>query len=212
MTTIYLVRHGRTDWNKEQMFRGRADRPLDEVGHAQGARVAQALSSKNIQAIYTSPLIRAIDTGKPLAEKLGLSMHVMEGLNDMDFGRWEGLPVDEAQKEYPDEFAQWMKTPFKAQIPGGESLALIADRAEATLEEISRQSEIERVVVVSHRVVLKVLLCRMVQAGEAGFWAFKIDPGSICEVQYDLPNSVISAMNYTDHMIGIEGLSAMPDF
>ena len=212
MTTIYLVRHGRTDWNKEQVFRGRADRPLDEVGHEQGRKVADALISKNVQAIYTSPLIRAVDTAKPLADKLGLTMQVMDGLNDMDFGDWQGLPVDEAKEKYPSEFSKWVNTPYQARIPGGENLGDIADRAEQALVEICKSPGIERAVVATHRVVVKVLLCRIVKAGEEGFWAFKVDPGSICEVQFDPPKSVVNSVNYTDHMIGIKGLDPMPDF
>ncbi len=212
MTTIYLVRHGRTDWNKEQVFRGRADRPLDEVGHAQGRAVAGALADKGVQAVYSSPLIRAVDTGKPLADKLGLTIQMMDGLNDMDFGKWQGLFVEQAKDEYPDEFQQWMNNPYQARIPGGETLDDIADRAEAALAEIHDTPGIECAVAATHRVVIKVLLCRMVQAGRAGFWALKIDPGSISEVQYEKEKRVINYTNYTEHMIGIKGLSPLPDF
>ena len=212
MTTIYLVRHGRTDWNEQAVFRGRVDRPLDAVGRQQAEAVADALGGLDIRRVFSSPLIRARHTADPLAKQLGLDVELSEGLNDMDFGQWQGLSEATVEEQFSRVFAVWTKDPFAAQIPGGETLAQIWNRVNEALKQISAMTGAERAVVVTHRVVLKILLCGLTEAGSAGFWAFQVDLGSISEIEYHPERATIARLNDTDHMKRIAGLGPPRDF
>ena len=93
MTRIILVRHGETDWNKEQIFRGRIDVPLNSTGLKQAKATGEALKDWKIDAVYSSPLSRALDTAKAIAElHPSISFKEAEGFTDIDFGKWQGMP------------------------------------------------------------------------------------------------------------------------
>ncbi len=105
MTTKFiLIRHGQTEWNQgAERFRGRADLPLNETGHAQAQKVAARLAQEKIAAIYASPLQRTLATARPLAEKLHLEIQPHPGLLDIDVGAFEGMTIDEARQAFPED-------------------------------------------------------------------------------------------------------------
>jgi len=96
MTRFVLVRHGQTEWNRVERFRGRADIPLNETGLAQAKALARRLASWAIAAVYSSPLQRTRETGKAIARQLGLQVEPLEGLIDIDYGALQGLTPEEA--------------------------------------------------------------------------------------------------------------------
>ncbi len=91
MTRFILVRHGQTEWNRVERFRGRADLALNETGIRQAEAVAERLSRWQVATVYTSPLQRASVTAQTLASHLGLAVQPLDALIDIDFGRWQGL-------------------------------------------------------------------------------------------------------------------------
>lgn len=102
MTTILLVRHGETDWNRERRLQGQTDRPLNEDGRAQAAELARALASEPLDGIYASDLARALDTARIVAAGHGLDVVALRELRERDFGSWEGLTDDEIVARFPD--------------------------------------------------------------------------------------------------------------
>ena len=102
-TTIVLVRHGETDWNRESRFQGHADTPLNEAGRAQSRDLAERLVAEQVTALYTSPLRRAAETAAIVGERLGLPVRTSEPMREIDVGSWEGLTVDEVRARFPDE-------------------------------------------------------------------------------------------------------------
>ena len=100
MVKVILIRHGETDWNTKQIFRGRKDIPLNEVGLAQAKAVGVSLSDIQIDAVYSSPLGRALETAKVLAESRSLEVELEEGFIDIDFGKWQGITHEKVQEEY----------------------------------------------------------------------------------------------------------------
>jgi len=110
-TVLYLIRHGQTAWNVEEVFRGRADVPLDERGRAQARATASVLASQPLAAVYSSPLQRAVLTARPIAEARGLAVEVDERLTDLDFGEWQGKTLTEARRTWPELFARWERDP-----------------------------------------------------------------------------------------------------
>ena len=130
MTTVILVRHGQTIWNREDRFRGRADLPLDKWGESQAAAAGQRVAARwSPSAVYCSPLLRARQTANAIAEACQLSVVSHPGLIDIDYGAWQGLSPVEAQQAYASEYARWQSTPHLARIPDGETLDQVRGRA-----------------------------------------------------------------------------------
>ena len=95
ITRIVVIRHGQTEWNRVERFRGRMDVPLNEQGHRQAQAVASRLSSWHIDGLYSSPLARALQTAQPIGENCGKSVSRLKGITDVDYGSWAGLSPEE---------------------------------------------------------------------------------------------------------------------
>ena len=108
---IILVRHGETQWNVGEIFRGRANIDLNDNGRKQATLVGEYLSHAKISGIYSSPLSRALDTANAIARYHSIEAMVTPGLTDMNFGQWEGLPLDEVKQKYAETFATWAEQP-----------------------------------------------------------------------------------------------------
>jgi len=106
-TTLVLVRHGETDWNRENRFQGHADTPLNDTGRAQARALADDLGEDSFAAVYTSPLARAAETTAILAGALGLEPLPDPALKEVDVGSWSGLTRTEIEARYPEGFARW---------------------------------------------------------------------------------------------------------
>ena len=105
-TTLVLVRHGETDWNRQRRFQGHADQPLNDAGRSQARELAGRLRDEPVTALYTSPLRRASETAQILASGFGLEARTLDALLEIDVGAWEGLTVDEVRERYPDRADQ----------------------------------------------------------------------------------------------------------
>jgi probable phosphoglycerate mutase len=108
-TTIVLVRHGETDWNRENRFQGHADPPRNEAGRAQSREVAEQLVAERVTIVYTSPLQRAHETARILAARLDLDVRVSDALEEVDVGSWSGLTRAEVEARFPDGFRRWVE-------------------------------------------------------------------------------------------------------
>src|SRR4030043_385959 len=149
MTSIYLVRHGQTAWNKEEIFRGRADISLNEIGFREAELVGEYLKGKDIHVIYSSPLSRARETARRIAQVFNLKVQPLEGITDMSFGKWEGRPLKEVQIHDRELYRQWIEQPHLLKLPGGESLDEVRVRAMAALEEVIQYHHEKNLVLVS---------------------------------------------------------------
>ncbi len=170
MTRFILVRHGQTEWNRVERFRGRADIPLNDTGRAQARRVGARLARENIAAIYSSPLSRALETARAIAEPHGLAVVADAGLVDIDYGAWEGKTPDEMRDADSDAYRIWLRQPTYARFPNGERLRDVRVRAPSAVEQIARKHVDETVVLVSHRIVCKVLLCAVLGLHNNAIW------------------------------------------
>lgn len=178
MTELILARHGETAWNVAEVFRGRSDVDLNETGLRQAELLAGYLQGRKIEAVYSSPLQRALKTARAVASRHGLEVIVSQGLNDLKFGEWEGVQVAEVSKKYPVLFAEWEKNPHLVKIPGGEAMNAVRQRALALMSEVTAQYK-GTVVFVTHRVVTKLLILALLGLDNSHFWAIKHDTASI---------------------------------
>jgi len=200
MTSVYLVRHGQTAWNKEEIFRGRTDVPLDETGLRQAELTGQYFKGMEIHGIYSSPLSRAWQTAQKIAQFHNLKVEPMEEILDMSFGDWEGHPHQEIRKIDSETYRQWVESPHLVRLPGGESLDDVRVRAMAALEEVIRKHPEKTLVLVSHRVVCKVLICAILGLDNSHFWQIAQDTTAINLIQYKNGKYILSLMNETCHL------------
>ena len=203
MAEILLVRHGETEWNRREVFRGRADVPLSARGREQARLLAEALKGSGVQAVYSSPLSRARQTAEPLAEALGIEVRTDERLTDMSFGQWESRPRADVEKEDPALYSAWLIQPQEFRAPDGESLANVIARAWPAMGEITARHKGGRAAIVTHRVVCKVLLCSALGAGEAAFWRVRVDTASISILDASDDLWVVTRLNDTHHLEAI---------
>ena len=148
MTTIYLARHGESDWNAANRFQGHSDRPLTDLGREQARGLAGLVAAENVEAIYASPLSRALETARIVAARTGLAVVEDEGLREVDTGSWSGLSRAEVQERYPEGFERW--TSGGAGWEDGESYEEMAERVLAAVNRIAAAHPGGRVLLVSH--------------------------------------------------------------
>ena len=212
MTKVYLVRHGQTEWNKKLTFRGRVDIPLNEAGHMEAQALSHALKDKNIEAIYTSPLKRSIETAQPVAKFFHLEIVPVQGLIDINYGDWEGLSFHEVKKRYGDQYKGWEKSPDLIRFPNGETLDEAKERSFRAFKNIVKESPDKSILIIPHRVINKILLCALLNIGNSHFWEIKQDTGCINLIEYSRDRFVLSTMNDTCHLKGITDQTVQFDF
>jgi broad specificity phosphatase PhoE len=212
MTSIYLVRHGQTAWNKEEIFRGRTDVPLDETGLKQAELVGEYFKGIEIHGIFSSPLSRAWRTAEKVAEFQNLKVQPLPGILDMSFGNWEGRPHQEIRENDSKIYQQWVETPHLVRLPGGEGLDDVRARAMAALENVIRNYPGKTVVLVTHRVICKVLICAILGLDNSHFWQITQDTTAINLIQYMKGKYILSLMNETCHLKPLKEQMQKTDF
>lgn len=200
-TRVILVRHGQTAWNQDERIRGRSDVPLDETGLEQARATARYIAARwPLTAVYASPLRRAMDTARAIADAQGLEAQPLDGLMDLSFGEWEGLPIPEVQARYPDLWRAWLEAPHTVHFPGGESLDDVRERATAALQDVVHRHPGETVALVAHRVVNQVLLCAVLGLGNDHFWQIGQDTCAVNEIEWNGRFYRLTLMNDTSHL------------
>ncbi len=200
MTSFVLIRHGQTGWNKEARFRGRIDIDLDETGMRQAQAVGERFAQSELAAIYSSPLKRAMATAEPIGRRLNLQVVPLEGINDMNFGSWEGRSIDEVREQNKELFDLWRYSPEKLRIPEGETLDDVQRRVAATVDDLAAKHEDDTVLLVTHRVVCKVLLCHLLGLDNSHFWQIAQDTTAVNRFQVVGGRSTVTLINDTCHL------------
>ena len=204
MTRIVLVRHGHVDWIAPERFRGRAELPLSSLGRRQAQAAAGYIAATwKPDAVYTSPLGRCRETGAAIAAPFRLEPQPIDGLCDIDYGKWQGLTRDQAKKCWPDESELWFRAPHIAALPGGETLAAVLSRVTAALRDILQHHPDQTVVMVGHDSVNRVLLLFTLDLPLSRYWHLRQDPCGINELIFDNGSFVVGSINQTQHLSGL---------
>jgi phosphoserine phosphatase len=203
MTQIILVRHGQTPWNKDKIFRGSRDIPLNDQGREEARLAGEWLKGETIHAAYCSPLSRARDTASAIARHHNLAVTDLPGLADLCYGDWEGMPLTEVKVKYADLYRQWETAPATVRFPGGETLDEVRDRAWVAVEEVVQRHPGQTVLLAAHRAVNKVLIAAFIGLDNSHFWRIGQDTTAINCFSRVADTWHIMALNDTCHLRGL---------
>jgi broad specificity phosphatase PhoE len=203
MVQIILVRHGRTPWNKDKIFRGTYDIPHDEVGQEEARLVGEWLKNETIHAAYCSPLSRARDTAEAVARHHGITVQDLPGLIDLNYGDWQGIPLAEVKVKYGDLYRRWETAPHTVRFPNGETLDEVRTRTLAAVDEILKVHPNQVVLLAAHRVVNKVLSAAFIGLDNSHFWRIGQDTTAINRFQWTGTTWNIVLLNDTCHLRGM---------
>jgi broad specificity phosphatase PhoE len=212
MTRVYLVRHGTTEWNREEIFRGRVDCGLNEAGRAEATAVAAYFEGVELEGIYTSPLARAAETAAAIAVGRGMEVVSDPAFIDLDFGEWQGHPLKEVREKYPELYRAWRERPQEVTFPGGENLDQVRERAWEGLLKVVRENPDRTVVIVSHRVITKILICAALGLDNSHFWQIKQDTTAVNCLEYARGIFIVSLLNDSCHLKSIHPWGGKKDF
>jgi len=169
ITRIFLVRHGATQRTAEGRFSGAEGVDLSDEGRWQAERLGERLRREDLTAAYASPLARAVDTAGIVAGACGLHATVLDGLREISHGHWEGLTRAEVETRFADEYAAWEEDPFTFAPAGGESGVAVLARALPALREIVTAHLGGRILVVSHKATIRLLLSSLLGFDARGY-------------------------------------------
>lgn len=208
---LILVRHGETDWNAGGVFRGHEDVRLNATGIAQADATAEALKDRVFEAIYSSPLKRSLVTARRIALPHEIEVRVKDGFLDIDYGVWQGLRESTVKEKHPLAYKRWMETPWKMKFPGGESAKKAWKRVNTALRELLLLHGTGTVVIVSHRIPLKMMTTYLLGRRFKEFGSVRHDPCgiSIFEVEGRTYKPIV--LNDTRHLSRLN-LPAPRDF
>ncbi|MBI5969174.1 MAG: histidine phosphatase family protein [Deltaproteobacteria bacterium] len=212
MTRVYLVRHGTTDWNKEEIFRGRVDCQLNETGQAEASALAAYFRDVPREVIYSSPLSRATETARAIAGARSLQVISAPAFIDIDFGEWHGIPLKEVKEKYAELYRLWREQPQKVTFPGGENLAKVRARAWQGLMRMLQENPEKTILIVSHRVITKVLICAILGLDDSHFWQIKQDTTAVNCFEHSRGIFITSLINDTCHLKSIHAGTLRKDF
>jgi 2,3-bisphosphoglycerate-dependent phosphoglycerate mutase len=202
---LYCVRHGESAFNAEGRIQGQTDVSLSPLGLQQSQALATALSKLPIEAVFSSPLARAAQTARPVADALGLELIFEPGLKELNAGVFQGRTWDEVRIEHPEASARWKSGDPDFVIPGGESRRQLMHRGRQALESI-RERGFRHVAVIAHGGVLSAAFKSLLGI-PAELNPFNLFNASISQLAWDNQIKLLT-LNQVDHLPRLEGVHA----
>lgn len=182
-TTVFLIRHGVTDWNRDRRLMGSREVPLSSDGVLQSKATALALSSIPVGEIISSPALRAVQTAEIIGNLFHADITRDPRLGDLKLGKWEGMTYDEASQT--PEYKRLQTNLLRERLPGGEDLSQVRDRATGAVEQALRDAPAgESLAIVSHASILRIVLAHYLGTTITHFHRFRISPGSISVLSF----------------------------
>ncbi|MEL4898456.1 histidine phosphatase family protein [Crocosphaera sp. Alani8] len=199
--TLYFLRHGETENSFTDTFCGTLDPDLTPQGKEMATAFAGAYGSFDWSAIYVSPMRRTISTAQPLCEAIGVEMQLKDGLKEMNFGGWENQSRDWVKEHYLDEYINWMTEPAWNPPPDGETAVEVGSRAMLVISEIETKYPDGKVLVVSHKTTIRIILCHLLGI-DLGLYRDRIDmlAASVSVIQFGLHGPMLKKLGDRSYM------------
>jgi probable phosphoglycerate mutase len=208
--TLHLLRHGQTDLSRNDVFCGSG---LDPELTSEGAEMAQAFAeaarAKTWAGIYASSLRRAIKTAQPVCEAVGLELQTRPELNEIAYGKWEGLSRERVEQDYHDDYISWLADPAWHPPTDGEAAVVIARRGLRAIEEIKARCSAGNVLIVSHKATIRIILCSLLGIDVGRFRYRLVCPvGSVSIIEFTMHGPLMVALADRSHLS--ERLRSLP--
>ncbi len=197
MTVFYLVRHGNIDYTKRIPGRQRG-LYLSDRGRAQAAFLVDMFSNIEIDAIYSSPLERTMETAQPLAEAKGCSIQKREELIEIDFGEWTGMLFEELESDI--QWKNFHRYRNGCVIPGGELMVNIQLRMIKLINELFQKNTDQSIVLFSHNDLIKSVIAYFFGISLDQFLRINISTGSVSAICLEMNSAKVLFVNRTDHI------------
>lgn len=200
-TRVYLVRHGATQLTAEDRFSGSVGVDLSDEGRWQASQLGQRLQHEQLTSVYCSPLSRAMETASIISGHCQVETDVRDGLREISHGHWEGMARLDVERQFAQEYSEWVADPFTAAPTGGESGVSVLARALPVIREIVTRHAGERVLVVSHKATIRLLLSSLLGIDARGY-RDRLDQAPACLNILDFKDPVrarLMLFNDTSH-------------
>lgn len=198
---LFLIRHGQTSWNVEGKYQGSCDIELNSTGIQQAELASKYLSRVKFSKIYSSPLKRTMKTANIINGRTEVEIKIDKDLKEVDFGKWEGLKFNEIDKDYHEDYQQWLTDPYNNHPTGGESFKELTLRTTSAIDSIvAENTDDSSVAIVTHGGVILSLLVYWLQIPLPRWKSIIQRQGAINIVVIDKDYPYISAINYTGHL------------
>jgi probable phosphoglycerate mutase len=206
VTLLLLIRHGTNDWVHGRLAGWTPGVHLNDEGRRQAAALATRLSFLPIDAIYSSPLDRTVETARAVAAPRGMPIHIVDGLGEVKYGEWQGAELKELYKHELWPGVQFY--PSGTRFPGGETLGEAQMRMVATLDTLRARHPKETIAVVSHADIIKLALAYYIGMHTDLFQRLEISPCSLTALRFTPMGPRMLAYNDTG---SIEHIKPKPE-
>ena len=199
--TIYIVRHGQTEWNLLGKTQGHGNSDLTPKGIEQAELLADSMTKYPIDYIYSSDLGRAYQTAEIIGNKLNIEVEKTEALREMNFGTWEGRIIKDIIEEDPELYKMWRNEPHLAKIPQGETLSQIKERTDAFIKEINEKYDGKHIVLVTHSLCARIMLLSFLDSDVKNIYRINQANTALNIIELRDYGPVVMKMNDTTHII-----------
>lgn len=200
MLRIFLIRHGETEWNKQNRLQGNSDINLSPEGLHQAIMLAEHAPFQHVDAIYSSDLTRAVATANVLAERFDLDVKTMPELRETNFGDWEGRFISELAEEFPVAFGKFFTDPERCHPPHGETFLEAQARVMIGIREIISNHDDQNIIVVSHGSAIRLILGAALDMPIHKMWAIAQFNMALNVLRVDDGDLTVELMNSTEHL------------
>lgn len=198
---IKLVRHCETEWNRLEKCQGVSDIRLNANGIYQSNLLKECFSNLNIDLIFSSDLLRAIQTSEAINNSSTRNIEKSKKLREMDQGDFEGLTFSFLRENHGDDLKSWRENPKDFRIPNGETLGEVQSRMINFIEDVVNNfHKLKNIVIVSHNLAISSLICYYLKKDLRDFATFKIDSASISTLIYEDEKIKVLELNNTEHL------------
>ena len=194
---LYLIRHGEVEGAAEKRYSGHRDVDLTDRGRKELQGLAAFLSEEKFDALYCSDLKRTIESARIIFQSHNLEPVKIPDLRERNFGYWEGMTFDEITKTFSDTFQAWAKNPLRFSPTGGESTIEFLGRVMPAFEKIRNSHDSQKVAVVAHGGVNRLLLCQALDIPLENLFRIEQDFGCLNIIAYLKDINLVRLMNYT---------------
>lgn len=199
--TIYIVRHGQTEWNLLGKTQGHGNSDLTPKGIEQAELLADSMTKYPIDYIYSSDLGRAYQTAEIIGNKLNIELEKTEALREMNFGTWEGRIIKDIIEEDPELYKMWRNEPHLAKIPQGETLSQIKERTDAFIKEINEKYDGKHIVLVTHSLCARIMLLSFLDSDVKNIYRINQANTALNIIELRDYGPVVMKINDTTHII-----------